>query len=478
MLLGLLLFRQMFQQFTEAEFGFWSLLWSLFGYGILLDFGFGFTAQKAVAEKTAIGDITGLNRLLSTIFWTFIGMSTVLLIVFLLIRDPFLTRMAVPLEGRDEFQRAYVVFFIGLAIMFPLGLFPEIMRGLQRIDVANWVGTLSTVMNFCVLYWGLHQKWDLAVLMAISVSSSILPNLIAAAYAIRHIPGISFSPRWFEWRAVRSQMGFSLVAYLVTFSNMLMSKSDQLIISLTIGVAMVAIYQAGYKMGEMLGLFSGQLQQVLSPAAASLHAKGDESGLRHLLLGSSRLTFFLVTPCYLLSAVYLDPLIRVLTGLKTVPTETWWVGQALLFAIFSSQLTNGCSKRVLMMCGEERRLLVISLSDAFANIVLSTILAYRMGVLGVAIGTMIPTVLVGWFWVIPLTIRKLHLSFKDYLFYHIRGTLLPLAAFAVILTLIAVFVPGSGTIGFLDLAWRGAVCMLPFLFLGRRVMKEISNPSA
>ena len=75
MLLGLVLFRTMFQQFSHAEFGFWSLLWSLFGYGILLDFGFGFTAQKAVAEKTATGDIAGLSKLLATILWTFIGMA-------------------------------------------------------------------------------------------------------------------------------------------------------------------------------------------------------------------------------------------------------------------------------------------------------------------------------------------------------------------------------------------------------------------
>ena len=155
MLLGLVLFRLMFQNFTGAEFGFWALLWSLFGYGILLDFGFGFTAQKAVAEKTATGDMPGLSRLLATIFWTFVGMALLLLVVFLLIREPFLSRMEIVTADRGEFGKAYVVFFIGLAVMFPLGLFPEILRGLQRIDIANWVGTFSTVLNFVFLYWGL-----------------------------------------------------------------------------------------------------------------------------------------------------------------------------------------------------------------------------------------------------------------------------------------------------------------------------------
>ena len=475
MLLGLVLFRLMFQNFSSAEFGFWALLWSLFGYGILLDFGFGFTAQKAVAEKTATGDIAGLSRLLATIFWTFVGMAVILLVVFLLIREPFLSRMGVLAADRSEFGNAYVVFFIGLAVMFPLGLFPEILRGLQRIDIANWVGTFSTVLNFGFLYWGLTAGWNLSVLMGISVATSAFPNLIAAVIAIRRLPGISLSPRYFDWRTVRVQMGFSIAAYLITFSNMLMAKSDQLVISLTIGVAMVAVYQAGFKMSEMLSLFSVQLQQVLSPAAAAMHAMGDKAGLRKLLLSSSRLTFFLVTPCYLLSAVYLEPLIRLLTGMASVPGETWWVGQALLFAVFSSQLTSGCSKRVLMMYGEERRLLVISVSDALANVTLSVILAFKFGVLGVALGTMIPTTLVGWFWVVPLTVGRLKIPWKTYLLHHLRGTVVPLLVFSVILTALAIWVPTTSGSGFLDLAWRGMACMVPLLLLGRNVIREMSR---
>ncbi len=478
MLLGLILFRLMFQQFSGAEFGFWALLWSLFGYGILLDFGFGFTAQKAVAEKTATGDIAGLSKLLATILWTFVGMALLLLVVFLTIRDPFLSRMGVLPADRAEFGKAYAVFFIGMAVMFPLGLFPEILRGLQRIDIANWVGTFATVLNFGFLYWGLSAHWSISTLMGVSVITSALPNTIAAVFAIQRLPGISFSPKWFEWRAVKSQMGFSIAAYLITFSNMLMAKSDQLVISLTLGVAFVAIYQAGFKMGEMLGLFSTQLQQVLSPAAAAMYAKGDDSGLRNLLLRSSRLTFLLVTPCYLLSAVYLEPLIRVLTGMKSVPVNTWWIGQSLLFAVYSSQLTNSCSKRVLMMCGDEKRLLFISIADAAANVVLSIILAYQFGVLGVALGTMIPTTLVGWFWVIPMTIGKLKLPLKSYLGYHLKDTWLPLLVFSTILAALAIWVPASPKAGFLELGWRGMLCMAPLLFLGREVIRGMARASS
>ena len=474
MLLGLVLFRTMFQQFSDAQFGFWALLWSLFGYGLLLDFGFGFTAQKAVAEKTATGDTAGLSKLLATILWTYIGMGGVLLVFFLTIREPFLARMGVVALNHEEFARTYAVFFIGLAVLFPLGLFPEILRGLQRTDIANWVGTLATVLNFGCLFWGLMAHWSFPVLMGVSVTTSALPNIVAAVFAIRHLPGVSFSPRLFEWRSVRAQLGFSITAYLITFSNMLLAKSDQLVISLTLGVALVTIYQAGAKIGEMLGWFGSQFHQMISPAAAALYVQGDESGLRLLLLRTSRLTLLLVTPAYLLCAVYLEPLIRLFTGKPSMPS-TWWVGQALLLAMYSLQITSGSAKRVLMMCGEQKRLLVISLAEAAANLVLSIILAYQIGVLGVAIGTLVPMLMVGWLWVLPLTLKKLNLPLRSYVAYHLQGTLWPLLVFALILTALVIGCPASDHSGFLELGWRGALCTTPLLLLGRKVIRGMSR---
>jgi hypothetical protein len=53
-----------------------------------------------------------------------------------------------------------------------------------------------------------------------------------------------------------------------------------------------------------------------------------------------------------------------------------------------------------------------------------------------------------------------------------------MVAFVGILISLAICLPTNATSGFVDLAWRGALCMMPFLFLGRRVLKEISKPVA
>ncbi len=474
LVLGLILFRALFSSLSEEAFGFWSLLWSLFGYGILLDFGFGFTAQKAVAEKTAQGDTEGLNRLLATIFWTFIGLAVLLAVVFLSIRPYFLEAVSVSPDDWQPFGKAYLIFFVGMALTFPLGLFPEILRGKQRIDLANWVGVANTLLHFAAIITALSLDCSFPVLMAISIISSLIPNAFAAFFAFRLLPKLSLKPGFFEWSSVKAQMGFSIAAYLITFSNLIMAKSDQMVISLTVGVAAVAIYQAGFKMGEMLNMFSVQLQSALSPAAAHLKASGDEAGLRELLLRSSRLTFVAVTPAYVLSAVYLDGLIRLLTGLETVPPEAFWVGQALLLAIYSSQLTNSCTKRILMMSGHEKALLKLSLLDAGCNVAISLALVFPLGILGVALGTLIPTVLVGWLLVIPLTLRSVELGAGEFLRFHTRGTVFPLGGFALVLIVLLIIAPMPPEGGLLDLAWRGALAGAPWLWYVKNLFKEMT----
>ncbi len=47
---SLLLVRIIFLGINNEEYGFWALLWSIFGYSILLDFGFGTAVQKATVR--------------------------------------------------------------------------------------------------------------------------------------------------------------------------------------------------------------------------------------------------------------------------------------------------------------------------------------------------------------------------------------------------------------------------------------------
>ena len=144
---GLVLFRLLFQRLEHERFGYYSLLWSLFGYAILLDFGLGVAVQKTVAQKAAGGDLAGLNRLVTTIVWSFAAIGLAGFVVFALGRSLFLDWIHVAPANRAEFGTAYLIFFAALGINLPLALFHEMLRGLQRMDIVNWCVVGSQLLN-------------------------------------------------------------------------------------------------------------------------------------------------------------------------------------------------------------------------------------------------------------------------------------------------------------------------------------------
>ena len=52
----------------ENGYGFWTLLWAVFGYSLLLDFGFGKTVVKYAAEYQADHNIKRFNQIISSGF--------------------------------------------------------------------------------------------------------------------------------------------------------------------------------------------------------------------------------------------------------------------------------------------------------------------------------------------------------------------------------------------------------------------------
>ena len=395
--LGLVTFRLLYQGLDSEQFGFWSLLWAIFGYGILLDFGFGYAAQKRVAELSVKKEWDQLSRVLSTIFCFYCGSAILAAGIGLAFSGPLVDLFKVSAANRETFRVVLQVFLIGIGIAFPMGVFPEILQGQQRITTANNIGMLSMLGNFVCVASVVYFKLPFLALVVLALLCVVIPDILAAWLALRHMPEVRIRPSLFTRAALAETSKFSVYAYLNMLSNVLRNKADQPVISTILGVAAVTPYQAGGKVGEMFGLLTRQIADVLSPTAAHLHAKGDTAALRRMFLEGLRFTVLAATPLFLVTAAYMEGVIRLLTGVAHPSPDMYWTGQLLLFWYYSLALTHWVFKRMFLMAGQERRMMWQGVAEAAVNLALSIglTLAFR-SILGVALGSVIPTVLFGW----------------------------------------------------------------------------------
>lgn len=408
---GVAVFRLLYQHLTKEEFGFWSLLWSLFGYGILLDFGLGFTAMKRVAELSASEDWDEVSRVLSTVFFFYLGISLGLIVVICLASKWLIGFFHVQPANIDLFRKLLIVFFCGMGIGFPFGIFPEVLIGLQRICLVNVIFSAAFLANAVLVATGIHFGWSMEFYMVCGLLSGIFPSVVSGMFAFRALPKVRVHPKFFSWDIVRKTTAFSIFAYINTVSGILLSKTDQLVLSTALAVSAVAIYQAGAKVAEMFGAFVQQLPDTFSPAAAYMSAKGDKAYLQKLLINGTRFSVMIATPVYFICAFYMEGLLKILTGDKTPSTETFWVGQVLALWCYMMVITQTVPRRIFMVSGHERRLMYLTLGEATLNLALSIgLVLHFKNVVCVAIGSLIATTLFGWGYIWPWAAREVNLS--------------------------------------------------------------------
>lgn len=401
--LGLITFRLLFQRLTDEEFGYWSFLWSLFGFGALLDFGFGLAVQKSVAEKTVKEDYDGLSRIVSTALGIYLGIAVVVTVGGLLVLNPILGGIQISKDNMPEFRMIFGLFVVAMALSLPLSVFGEILRGRQAIWRVNQLTILGLFANIITLSAAIYYEWSFVTIVINTLLCLVGPNVALVGFALREVPELRLGVRYFSTGIAGEISKFSAITYLVTVSYMVLTKTDQFVIGGMMGAAAIAIYQPGAKLGEIFGFATRQLAATLQPAAAHLQATGDQSGLRRLLVDGTRFSVMLATPIYLTFAFLLEPGIRILTGLEDISSETFLAGQALIFWAYFFIFTHNVYKRIAVMCGHERRLMWVGLGEATMNLTLSVLfVALYHSVVGVAVATAVSSSFFGvvflWRW--------------------------------------------------------------------------------
>ena len=434
LIIGVLLTRVLFLSLPRQEYGFWVLMWSVFGYALLLDFGFGSALQKYASQATVHGDWSDFNRRFSTVFFVYCGMS-VLIAVVTLGSQPILAR-ALRLEGSPEhiahLEKTFLLFGLGRALLFPLGAFAEVLTGLHRIHLRNVIAALSLLVTAVLLMGIVQLQLGLVAMVAASLVVE-LTTYVAMAVLVRRVVS-DFRIGWglFDRRLVASIMSFCIFAYMITLSHLVILQTDELVISALLSVSLVGTYHVVWRVSNIFQQASTQLLDGLGPVAATLFQSNDHDRLKNTLLQSGRVVGAIATFLFVPLLVYLKPLLKIWLELES--PSAYHSGILLLVSAYLMVVFKMTTARVLLMCEREKILAVLALAEGLLNLGLSVVfcLFTQLGIVGVALGTLIPSVVLAAGFYTPLACRFASVSAFQYLRQTLSGVLLSGGVAAVV----------------------------------------------
>jgi len=428
---SLYLTRILFFNLGSVNYGFWQLLWMVFGYSLLLDFGFGSSIKKYTAEYTISNDVLQLNGLLSSVLVAYSVMTSII-VIFTLIVAPFLDsvftiEISKTTNDLSYYKMVFVVFGLGAALVFPAGVFLEILSGLGRNDLCSVIRMIQTIVNLGGIFLIFESDGSLLALAAFSVLLHVTVCGCTGLLVFKRIPGLRVSLRSFSYGKVKTIVSFSFFAYLVTFSNMVILKTDQIVLGVMLGMSSVTIYHIGSRIAKIMSDMSIMFQVNMTPIAAALYKEGDMERLRWVMFKSNKITAFITTGVFIIFMMLFKPVLYFWLKVAETDHEVHSVAVIMLVSLYILTLLRSSSSRFMLMCEQHRYLAGISVFEALANLILSIILVSLVGLVGVAWGTLIPNVLISLFIFFPFMCRFGRFSMP----YLLKTTYLPVLMISI-----------------------------------------------
>jgi O-antigen/teichoic acid export membrane protein len=381
-------------------FGAWVLIAALLAYSSILDFGVGLTVMRFVAEVAHLPGRDDANRIISTALVVFSCVGLVVFAAGVTFAPQVADLFGLSAHERGEFIDAFRISCAALAVTFPSAVWTAVLQGLHDF------GRLNMWMSGQALLVAAGQVAVVAlghglVALALVGAAGSVALLVAKRWTAR-THGIRTSPRGFDMPTLRRIVAVSSWVFLLNVSGRLILETDAILIGVILGPAAVAAYQVALGPATAVRKTADQFNAVSLTAAASLRAQDDRARLRALLTEATRAVICVFLPCMALLAAWGDELLRLWVGeefTSSYPTLLVLTVGILAIAV------QGTAGQVLLALDRHRLMAGIAGVEALCNLGLSIVLGLRFGIIGVALGTAIPSLIMAFFITLPYACR-------------------------------------------------------------------------
>jgi O-antigen/teichoic acid export membrane protein len=404
--IGLMLLPFNVSHLGRSAYGLWALTTSVTWFFGVLNLGYGGALVKFIAQYRAWRDHMALNEIVSTIGVVFTALGGVCFAVTALIAwriDAFFH-----LDPEQAHIARQVLLIVGayLSVQFPLSVFGGVVFGFQRFYRNNATSIGTSVAVAAVNVAVLNAGHGLVALVAAVTAARGLSLVVFVWNAYAAFPGLQVRPALFRRARLREVTGFSVYMLVLDWSAKLNYSSDTLVIGATLDTTAVALWTVGQRLAQLAQQLTNQLNDALFPAVVDSDAAQRHDHLQMILIQGTKLSLSLAAPLCLGLIVLADPLIHSWVGPQFAASV---LPMQIMLTVVLVRIMTASANVILKGAGEHRLLTYANATTAVVNVLLSIALVRPLGLLGIALGTLIPVAASGVFVLYPAACRRVRL---------------------------------------------------------------------
>jgi O-antigen/teichoic acid export membrane protein len=383
--LSFLLTPVMIHHLGVVYYGMWILAASLLDYYGLIDVAMRTALFRFVARSKGANQREALADTISTALAIAAATGLVLLALIPLFAVILPRFFSLTTSNIYLFRWALTFVAVSLSVTIPARVLGSYLCGLGRFDLYNLSGIITVCTRGFLFLLVLQRGGGIIAIAAVTFGTALL-SLLLNWRLFRYVePDISVSWHHANWARAKQLAGFGSYAFVNLGGESLRSYTDAVVIARVLTVALVTPFSVATRLVDYFQLVMSAIGAPLLTAMSELSTRSGE--LKEFFLRSTKYTALI---SMFIASLFLfegKALIRIWVGpgfLTSYPIVLiLTAGYVVSFAQFPSQMAAFALAR-------HRALAFLTLAEGVANLLLSIHWAHKYGLIGVALGTMIP----------------------------------------------------------------------------------------
>lgn len=372
----------------DSEYGVYSIVASIMGYLVIMDFGFGDAIIMYTAKYKEQGKIEEEKKLhgMFLLIFSVIGVIAFALGLIISLNANNIFHSSMTPNEINLMRVLLLILAFNLAITFPFSVYGSIISAYEKFTFRKMISILNSILQPLImiplLFWGYKS-----IALTIVITLLNISVLVSNWYYCRKKLKIKIKYYGFDFKLFREIITYSFYIFLNIIVDKINWGTDQFVLGIFSGTVAVTLYSIASRLNEMFIKLSSAISSVLFPKISKMVAANvSDERLSEEFIKTGRLQFIVI---FLMSS-----------GLVLFGKEFFilWVGQEYVNAYYialililplSVPLIQNIGITILQAKNLHKFRSLLYLAVAVFNIILSVPLAKMYGGIGAAIGTAI-----------------------------------------------------------------------------------------
>lgn len=372
----------------QSDYGLFSLVSSIIGYLTVLDLGFGnaiivYTAKYRTQER--YDELRKLHGMFKVVFYIIGIFSGLLGLVLYFNVDSFFAKSMTDVEVQ-KMRIMMLILTFNLVVTFSFSLYNSIISAYEKFIYQKALAILSSVLKpmlmIPLLFLG-YKSIALCVVITLVNIIVLLSNYIFCRYSLK----LEIKYQGFNFKLFKKIFSYSIWIFLAVIVDKVNWSVDNFILGAVSGTAAVSIYSIASTLNQLFLNLSTAISSVLLPKMSKLVANNVSSEqLTDEMIKVGRLQNYVIF--LMCSGLILFGKQFITLWVGDGFEESYYVTLLLIVPVCFPLIQNIGLSIMQAMNRFKFRSISTSIMAAF-NVIISVILAKKMGATGAAIGSSI-----------------------------------------------------------------------------------------